>query len=144
MYHLFSAKYPFFHHDRVQLEEDICNDPVLFNHACFSQVPESAKSLIKKMLNKNPSSRIKAADCLVAPFFTESTGKEQKLAQTMKVTLEADVFKNLVSYKGISKLKKAALNLLVRQAVLDYENDTGTENNSSAVLTRQRAELLRK
>ena len=53
----------------------------------------------------------------------------------MKVTLEADVFKNLVSYKGISKLKKAALNLLVRQAVLDYENDAMALDNS-AVLTR--------
>ena len=33
--------------------------------------------------------------------------------------LEADVFKNLVQYRGVSQLKKAALNLLVRQAMIE-------------------------
>ena len=51
----------------------------------------------------------------------------------------------MVKYRGVSKLKKAALNLLVRQAMLESENG-GAQSSSetTGILTRQRAEQLRR
>ena len=121
-------------------------DPVPLHGVIFDKVPDSAKDLIRKMLIKSPANRIKAHECLKEPFFSDQEVKESKIgAEKAVVVLEADVFSNLVSYKGISTLKKAALNLLVRQAMIDGERDPlGGPATEEMVVTRQRAEQLRK
>ena len=51
------------------------------------------------------------------------------------------MFQNLVNYKGISKLKKAALNLLIRQAMIDNnDSDDNAMSDETTFLTRKRAE----
>ena len=77
------------------------------------------------MLVKKPNDRIKAHECLEHPFLREDV-KSGALNIDEPVELEANVFNNLVDYKGISTLKKAALNLLVRQAMLDNEKNDAT------------------
>ena len=64
---------------------------------------------------------------------------ERKLSNTNQITLEADVFKNLMHFKGISTLKKAALNLFVRQAQIESDQ---VESHETAQM-RARAEQLR-
>lgn len=62
------------------------------------------------------------------------------------MTLEADVFKNLVNYKGVSHLKKAALNLLVRQAMIEADADPTSDPSKVSAETlnlRQRINLLK-
>ena len=41
----------------------------------------------------------------------------------MNQKLEANIFHNFINFKGGSTLKKAVLNLMVRQSLLDCQND---------------------
>ena len=52
MYMLLSAHYPFWSRDDQELEDLICNSDLKFDYPSFTQVPESAKDLMTKMLDK--------------------------------------------------------------------------------------------
>ena len=97
------------------LERMICNAVVKFEGNVWAQVPDNAKDLISKMLVADPKVRLTAQQCIEHPFFRSSDDDDASSgAQSKIVTFEADVFKNLLNFKGVSKLKKAALNLFVR------------------------------
>ena len=56
--------------------EMIKNDVVnIEGRTTLTNVPDSAKRLLRLMLARNPSQRIKAADCLSEKFFTEGTAE---------------------------------------------------------------------
>ena len=71
MYMLLSAHYPFWSRDDDELESMICNNELKFDYPAFAHVPDSAKDLITKMLDKNAARRIKVRDCLEHEFFAE-------------------------------------------------------------------------
>ena len=64
--------------------------------------------MLKKMMNKTPFTRIKLAEALEHDWFKvqHEESKQHKI--------DEHVIKSLKEYKSISKLKKAALNVLVR------------------------------
>ena len=81
-----------------------------FNHAEFNNVSAQCKDLIKKMLTGDPNKRPTAGEALHHPWFTEHAVDHDK------IVLKMDILQRLINYKGVSKLKKAALNLLVKTA----------------------------
>lgn len=65
------------------------------------------------MLQKEPLNRISAERILASKWF-ENTKKESQSAN-QNIQLSSDVIMNMMKYKGASKLKRAAMNLLVKQ-----------------------------
>ena len=76
MYMLLSAHYPFWSKNEDELKEMICNGTLKFDYQAFSLVPESAKDLMTKMLDKNAARRITARECLEHEFFSELMATE--------------------------------------------------------------------
>ena len=65
MYSMLTAEVPFYSQDSVEMIQMIKTDVVnLEGRRTLSNVPDSAKSLLRLMLNRNVRERIKAADCL--------------------------------------------------------------------------------
>ena len=50
-------------------------------------------------------------------FKDESTNQETKVGQRTNTQLNEEIFKNLLEYKKVSKLKQAATTLLVRNFI---------------------------
>lgn len=113
MYYLLSGEYPFSEPD---LEDKVTSYPLEFSSSRWTGVSSQAKELIKRLLEKLPVLRPNADECLNDPFF--NTIKQSKNLKRRK-TLNPVVFKQLTEYKGISYLKKAALNILVRTMLLE-------------------------
>ena len=63
------------------------------------------------MLNFDPSTRISAKAALKHPWFKETQSKNKEEDHHY---LDADVISRLKNYKGMSRLKKAAMNVLVK------------------------------
>lgn len=80
------------------------------NHSEFQLVSNEVKDLIKQMLTKDPKKRPSAADCLGHKWFQldEVPSKDLKINRK--------ILENLASFKGKSKLKKAAMNMLIKMA----------------------------
>jgi calcium-dependent protein kinase len=68
--------------------------------------------LIKKLLVVDPKKRLSAGDALKHPWFS----KMESLKQKAPPSLDPSVLNRLKSFKGVSKLKKAAMNMLVKMA----------------------------
>lgn len=62
------------------------------------------------MLTGDPNKRPSAGDALLHPWFTEHQ------VSTSEIVLRLDILQRLMSFKGVSKLKKAAMNMLVKTA----------------------------
>ena len=86
-----------------------------FSEEGFSLVSPRCKDLIEKMLTYDPTKRITVTEALNHPFIHQ-TGTFTRLRTKSDVT----VMDKLKDFKGISKLKKAALNMLVK--TLDQED----------------------
>ena len=71
--------------------------------------------MIRRLLDKTPELRITAQQSLEQEFFKPL--REQKLSFVRGAQLNEDLFRDLIGYRGISQLKKAALNLLVRDCM---------------------------
>lgn len=65
--------------------------------------------LIKKLLIVNPKERLSAGDALSHEWF-------KREHDTAPRGINPDVLKRLNTFKGVSKLKKAAMNMLVKMA----------------------------
>lgn len=72
LYQLLTAQFPFWDTDMTglfkihprQILKDIQNSEILLNHAVCENLSEGAKDLIRKMLVKDPTQRISAAEAL--------------------------------------------------------------------------------
>ena len=112
MYYLISGEMPF---DQPELEEKIKLVEPEFFGGRWTNVSMSAKQLIRRLLDKSPDLRITAQQSLEQEFFKPL--REQKLSFVRGAQLNEDLFRDLIGYRGISQLKKAALNLLVRDCM---------------------------
>ena len=112
MYKLISGKEPF---NEPNLEDEIrCDDPAFFGGR-WTNVSSDAKDFIKKLLIKSPGNRMTAYASLDHPFLAPI--KERKLGMVRGMKLNEDIFRQLTGYRGISQLKKAALNLLIKDTI---------------------------
>lgn len=72
---------------------------------------EEGKDLIKKMLVVDPETRINGIEALHHPWFKKHENMEKDCEDDK---LDPDVIDSLLHYRGVSSLKKAALNMLVK------------------------------
>lgn len=77
-------------------------------------VSEEAKNLIKRMLVVSTKDRITADMALRDPWFHKFTKTIRVGSQEDK--LDSNILERLRDYRGVSTLKKAAMNLLVKMA----------------------------
>jgi calcium-dependent protein kinase len=111
LYILVSGYLPFFSDDRDEVFRKIQTADFHFDHNEFKSVSEECKTLIRKMLTLDPKKRIKGQEVITDPWFDKFLG----MAASMKENpLDAGILSNLKSFKGTSKLKKAAMNMLVK------------------------------
>ncbi len=85
-----------------------------FNHKEFEKVSEEGKALIKRMLVVDPKKRITADLALNDPWFSLFSRRVRIGSEEDK--LDPNILERLRQYRGVSTLKKAAMNLLVKMA----------------------------
>ena len=106
LYVFMSGYLPFQGENRNDVFFKIKNVNYHFNHPEFETVSEECKDLIKILLIGDPVKRPFANEALEHPWFkTESKNG---------VLINKNVLGRLQNFKGVSKLKKAAMNMLVK------------------------------
>lgn len=104
MYMIVTGNLPFVGKNRHQVKESIINDDYKKPTGCSNECAD----LIKNLLEKNVSKRFSAEEALKHPWFDlEKDGKE--MAKISEETL-----KSMKDYKGQTRLRKAAMTLLVK------------------------------
>ena len=83
-----------------------------FDHDEFKSCSDEVKDLISKLLITEPKHRLSAQEALKHKWFVKMN--EGKLKDSS--IINKDVIERLQSFKGVSKLKKAAMNMLVKMA----------------------------
>lgn len=76
----------------------------------FKNASEECVDLLKKMIVVDRRKRIKTTEILKHKWFNKIHANESALGSTM----DAEVVKSLREFKGSTKLKKAAMNVLVK------------------------------
>lgn len=78
---------------------------------------------MKKMMQIDPDKRITAVEALEHPWFKifESGEEESKISQADREKFQKDVVENLKKYRGMSVLKKAAMNILIKTLPTDED-----------------------
>jgi calcium-dependent protein kinase len=113
MYVLLCGYLPFQGENRNVVFNKIQSAKFHFNHKEFNRVSEEGKDLIRKMLVVDPSKRITPLQALKDPWFTKHKNIE---AGCEEDRLDEEVVTSLRQFKGVSTLKKVALNILVKMA----------------------------
>ena len=110
LYVFMSGYLPFQGENRNEVFYKIQNAKYHFDHKEFTDCTENVIDLIKKLLVVNPKVRLSAGDAIKHPWFkrVDGGGKPMKIDKA--------VLDRLGSFKGVSKLKKAAMNMLVKMA----------------------------
>ena len=114
LYMILSGRYPFEGSGRPELFSKIQEGTFHFNHPPFSRVSDSCKDLIRKMICVDRKKRYTAQKCLEHPWFKEALGKKDDGPEGGEENIDKEVIDRLKAFKGSSKLKKAALNVLVK------------------------------
>ena len=109
--HRLSGYLPFQGENRNAVFNKISKAAFHFNHKEFQMVSEECKNLIRKMLVVDPEKRITPTMALKDAWFLKHKNVDGH-AETSK--LDPDIFTKLKEYKGVSTLKKVALNILVK------------------------------
>ena len=110
LYVFMSGYLPFQGDNRNDVFNKIQQARFHFNHVEFKEVSEEVIDLIKNLLVVDPKQRLSAGDALNHKWF--KTSVETHVAHA----INPEVIKRLQSFKGVSKLKKAAMNMLVKMA----------------------------
>ena len=105
------------------------------------------KDLISKLLVVNEKKRLSGVDALKHPWFQKfKAGNIENVDQK----LNSNVLSRLKSYKGVSHLKRAAMNMLVKMASEDEVRELKStfqqidKDGSGMILATELADILRK
>lgn len=110
LYVFMSGYLPFQGDNRNDVFYKIQNAKYHFDHKEFKDCTADALDLIKRLLVVDPKKRFSAGEALKHVWFTKSNEKQ------LHVALDKEVVERLRDFKGVSKLKKAAMNMLVKMA----------------------------
>lgn len=106
-YNLLSGKQPFQGETLEEVELNITNKVIKFNQEEFDKISGSAKFLILKLLEKDPSKRISAEDALNHPWI-DTNETQTGMSREMKTLASKSLIK-LYHFKSRSMLKHLAL-----------------------------------
>lgn len=110
MYALLSGCLPFFGPTPKEVFDKIRKSQVSFEYKEFRNTSEGAKDLITKLLNKNKNERFTCVEALNHRWFKEAAASNG----STKRQLEPYILNRLCNYKGVSSLKKEAMNVLIK------------------------------
>ena len=89
-----------------------------FNHVEFDSVSSECKDLISKLLVTNSKKRLTGKEALNHPWFKKVLQKGST-DKKLEVPISDEVITRLRDFKGVSKFKRAAMNILVKMASED-------------------------
>lgn len=110
MYFMNSGHYPFF---GFEIKDQIRFDYLKFKEPCWEHVTNEAKNVIELLLTKEPLMRVTAEQILKHKWFDPIHATRNEELKTIKV--DSEVIKSIMKYKSMSKLKKTAMSMLVKQ-----------------------------
>lgn len=108
MYILLSGKPPFGGKNDKEILKNVRRGQYNFKAAEWETVSDSAKNLLKKLLEFNPNSRISAEEALFDPWFANSL--ELKLHKNLSSIIE-----NMKTFRTSEKLQHAVLTFITSQ-----------------------------
>ena len=115
LYTLVSGYLPYQGDNLAQVSKRIREADYHFNHVEFETISNECKDLISKLLVVDPKKRLNGQQALNHPWFKLTrTGIDGEKKIGVKVS--DDVINRLRSFKGVSKFKRAAMNILVKMA----------------------------
>jgi len=114
LYVFMSGYLPFQGNNRNDVFYKIKKAGYHFNHAEFKSCSKSVIDLIEKLLIVDPNKRLSAGQALKHEWFTSFD--KGTSGSTPVLNIDHNVLERLQSFKGVSKLKKAAMNMLVKMA----------------------------
>ena len=112
MYILLSARPPFNGKDDYDIMNNVANGHYDLTKKPFDKVSDSAKDLIKKLLERNVSKRVSAQEALNHPWFKENKAKELYNKIKDKNTIKK-MIENLKKYKRESVIQETALAYII-------------------------------
>ena len=107
MYILLSGYLPFFGNTLSDIYAKITETEPSFDKPWWKDISDEAITLIKNWLKQSAKSRITAANALKSDWFQVVEDKDENI-------LSADVYESLKGYRANSKLKKEAMNILIK------------------------------
>ena len=149
MYTLVSGYLPFQGQTSAEVFRKIKEAEFRFNHVEFDSVSSECKDLITKLLVANPKKRISGKDALSHPWFKKALNKGSS-DQKIGTPISDDVINRLRSFKGVSKFKRAAMNIMVKMASenevkeLSAQFQAIDEDGTGMILASELAEVLKK
>lgn len=111
MYILLSGYLPFGGNGAAEVFEKVQAGEYNFSQKEWKKVSKEAMDLISKMLQVDTKKRYTAEQCLKHEWFIKA-GEFKN--DSDKDPLDPDMITNLLSFKGSTRLKKAAMNLLIK------------------------------
>ena len=146
LYTLVSGYLPFQGSSSKEVFKRIKNADYHFNHIEFDSVSTECKDLISKLLVVNEKKRFTGKQAIEHAWFTKFSEKAAKSGDD----LDDKVLDRLKNYKGVSTLKRAAMNLLVKMANENEVNELKKqfvqidEDGSGLILASELAQIIRK
>ena len=126
LYILLCGYPPFNGNSNVDIYHNIQNNPPYFNGEEWKDVTKEAIDLIKCMLNKIPSKRFSAEQCLNHKWFKLLTLKEkgdEKSIEKLGKKLQLRVINKMADFVKENRLKQAVLQFISTQFHLKKEED---------------------
>ena len=116
LYTLLAGFLPFQGKDAEEVADNIKAGNYNFDHPEFNstKVSDECKDLIKNLLKVDPYSRFSANDAVNHPCFKKYT--RQRCMAVEKIGETSVIVKKLRTFRDVSRLKRALLNLLVKMA----------------------------
>ena len=108
LYTMLSNDYPF---NVRNIDEEIMNTPVLYLGERWKDISVEARAFISSCLAKNDCDRLTAFEALNHPWFNKF--EQAQIVEPTKLKFDKEVMDALKSYKGMSKLRMAALNVFL-------------------------------
>lgn len=109
LYIFISDYMPFDGDDKNQIIQKIKKGKFDFRFKEFNTISYSLKELISQLLTSDPKKRISAEQALAHPWFSNFA------ADIKKMKVKSEILNKISGYKGVSKLKQAALHILINQ-----------------------------
>lgn len=113
LYTLVSGYLPFQGENSTKVFQKIKKGDYHFRHKEFEDVSDECKNLIRQLLEIDPSKRLTGSQALLHPWF-ERFEEEQVSSDLLEYNW--NVIERLRKFRGVSHLKKALLNQLVKMA----------------------------
>ena len=113
MYILLSGYMPFPGKDFEEIFQKIRSGKIHFDYDEFKHVSQEGKDLIKKLIVVDPEERYSACQALSHKWFEMYDGRYVTPACEI---LEKNLVQRLKEYRGVSHLKRAAYNILVKMS----------------------------